>query len=118
MYSSYQLDIGYKAFKQAFATHRNAVSTTVKRNLKTIGCDGREKEEMFKKDLERNMTLCLHSSRNRDTTVDPLTCFKQNGEEQRCRRTASNSVRMATDVSHDTEIEWAEWMSEEEKMEH
>ena len=36
-------------------------------------CDGREKEEMLKRDLERNVTLCLHNSfcRNRESNVDP-----------------------------------------------
>ena len=45
--------------------------------------------------------LCLHNSfgKNRDTRVDPLPCCKQKVEEQRCWRTASNSVRMATGAS-------------------
>ena len=44
--SSYKLDIGSEVFKRAFVTHRNAVTTSVKRTLKTIECDGREREEM------------------------------------------------------------------------
>ena len=46
------------------------------------------------------MTLCLHSSfcRNRETNVDPLPCCKQRLEEQKCSRTASNSVKLAIDV--------------------
>ena len=30
VYSGYQLDIGARAFKRAFVTHRNAVTTAVK----------------------------------------------------------------------------------------
>ena len=65
-------------------THRNAVTTAGKRISRTSERDGREKEEMLKEDLERNMTLCLHNSfcRNRESNVDPLTCCKQKVEEQ------------------------------------
>ena len=107
VYSAYQLDIGSGTFKRAFATHRNAVSTAVKRMSRTSDCDGREREEMLKEDLERNVTLCLHNSfcRNIETNEDLLPCCKQRVEEQKCWRTASNSVRMATDVLQDTETE-------------
>ena len=108
VYSAYQLDIGAGAFKRAFVTHRNAVTTAVKRTSRTSECDRREKEEMLKEDLERN----------RETNVDPLSCCKQRIEEQKCWRTASNSVRIATDVLQDTETESAESMSQEEEMEH
>ena len=66
------------------------------------------------------MTLCHHNifCRNRETNVDPLPYFKQRVEEQKCRSTASNSVRIATDVYQDTETESAESMSQEEEMEH
>ena len=43
-YSAYQLDIGAGAFKRAFVTHRNAVTTAVKRTSRTNECDGREKK--------------------------------------------------------------------------
>ena len=100
VYSVYQLDIGAEAFKQSFVTHRNAVANAVKRTSSTSECDGREKEEMLKENLERNMRLCLHNSfcQNRETNVDPLPCCKQRVEEQKCWRTASNSDRIATDV--------------------
>ena len=86
VYSAYQLDIGAGAFKRTFVTHRNAVTTAVKRTSRTSECDGREREEMLKEDLERNVTLCLHNSfcRNRETNVDPLACCKQSVEEQKC----------------------------------
>ena len=79
----------------------------------------REKEEMLKEGLERNVTLCLHNSfcKNRESNVDPLPC-KQKIEEQKCWRTVSNSVRIANDVLQDTETESAESMSQEEEMEH
>ena len=76
VYSVYQLDIGAGAFKRTFVTHPNAVTTAMKRTFRTSECDGREKEEMLKEDLERNVTLCLHNSfcRNRESNVDPLPC--------------------------------------------
>ena len=113
---SWTLDIGAGAFKRAFVTHRNAVTTTVKRISRTTERDGTKREEMLKEDLERNVTLCLHSSfcRNRETNVDHLTCCKQRVEEQNCWRTASNSVRIATDALQDTETESAESMSQKE----
>ena len=79
--------------------------------------EGREKEEMLKEDLERNVKLCLHNSfcRNRESNVDPLPCCKQRVEEPKCRRTAFNSVRIATDVLQDTETESAVSMSQEEE---
>ena len=62
MYSAHQLDIRAGAFKRAFVNHRNAVTTAVKRTSRTSECNGREKEEMLKEDLERNVTLCLHNN--------------------------------------------------------
>ena len=120
VYCAYQLDIGAGAFKRAFVSDRNTVTTAVKRTSRTSECDGREKEETLKEDLERNVTLCLHNSfrRNRETKIDPLPCCKQRVEEQKCWRTASNIVRIATDVLQDTDTESAESMSQEEEMEH
>ena len=120
VYSEYQLDIGAGAFKRAFVTHRNAVTTAVKRISRTSERSGNEKAEMLKEDLERNVTLCLHNSfcRNRESNVDPLPCCKQRVEEQKCWRTASNSVRIANDVLQDTETESAESASQEEEIEH
>ena len=113
VYSAYQLDIGAGAFNRALVTHRNAVTTVVKRTSRISECDGRGREEMLKEDLERNMTLRLHNSfcRNRETNVDPLPCCQQRVEEQMCWRTASNSVTITTDVLQDTETAGAESMS-------
>ena len=74
---------------------------------------------MLMKDLERNVTLCLHNSfcRKSETNVDPLPDCKKGVEEQRCWRTASNSLRMATDVLRDVANESAEAMLQEEDME-
>ena len=120
VYSEYQLDNGAGAFKRALVIHRNAVTTAVKRISRTSERTGKEKAEMLKEDLERNVTLCLHNSfcRNRDPNVDPLPCCKQRVEEQKCWRTASSSVRIANDVLQDTETESAESVSQEEEMEH
>ena len=113
VYSEYQLDIVAGAFKRALVTHRNAVTTAVKRISRTSERSGKEK-------AERNVTLCLHNSfcRNRESNVDPLPCCKQRVEEQKCWRTASSSVRIANDVLQDTETESAESVSQEEEMEH
>ena len=54
VYSAYQLDIGAGACKRAFVTHRNAVTTALKKTFRTSECDGRKREEMLKEDLERN----------------------------------------------------------------
>ena len=114
VYSAYQLDIGAEAFKRAFVTHRNAVTTAVKRTSRSSECNGREKEEMLKEDLERHVTLCLHDSfcRNRESNVEPLSCCKQRLKEQKYWRIASKSVRIATDVLQDTETESARSMSQ------
>ena len=76
VYSAYQLDIGARAFKRAFETHWNAVTTAVRRLPRERERDGGEIEERLKEDLERNVTLCLHNSfsRNRETNIDPLPC--------------------------------------------
>ena len=88
------------------------MTTAVKRTSRSGECDRSEREEMLKEDLERNVTLCLQNSfcRNRESNVDPLPYCKQRVEEQKCWRTASNSVRVATDVLPDTETESAESM--------
>ena len=95
------------------------MTTAVKRTSRTSECDGSEKEEMLKEDLERNVTLCLHNSfcRNRESNIDPPACCKQRVEEQKCWRTASNSVGRATDVLQDTETESAESILREEEIE-
>ena len=97
-------DIGSEAFKRCFVTHRKAVTTAVKRRSRASDCGGREREEILKEDMERNVTLCFHNifCRNMETSVDPLPGLKQRVEEQRCWMTASNSVRMVTDVLQDT----------------
>ena len=43
MYSLYQMDVDSGAFKRAFVTHRNVVTTAVKRTSRTNGCDGRKR---------------------------------------------------------------------------
>ena len=80
VYSTYQLDIGAGAFERAFVTHRNAVTSAVKRISRMSERDEREKEEMLKEDLKRNVTFCLHNSfcRKRESNVDPLPCCRVN----------------------------------------
>ena len=44
VYNAYQLDIGAGAFKRAIVSHRNAVTTVVKRISRTSECDGKKKD--------------------------------------------------------------------------
>ena len=110
--------MGPQTFKRACVTHRNAVTPTVKRTVRTIDLEGRGQKDMLREDVERNVMLCLHSGfcRNTETSVDPLPCCKQRVKEQKCWRTAFNIVRMATDVLVDTEIESVESMSQADDM--
>ena len=77
-YQSFQLDIGPGAYKRAFLTHRNAVTTAVKRVAGAPCVTEDEKKEVLRADLERNVSLCLHNSfcRNRElkVNVDLLPC--------------------------------------------
>ena len=109
------MDIESEAFKRAYVTHRNVVTTAMKRTSRTNECDRREEDKVLKEDLEKNVTLCLHNRlcRIRESSVDPLTCCKQRVEEQKCWKTVSNIVRLATDVLQDTGAESAESMSQE-----
>ena len=67
VYSEYQLDIGAGAFKRALVTHRNAVTTAVKRISRTSERSGKEKAEMLKKDLAgtENLTWIPYLVANR-----------------------------------------------------
>ena len=85
-FQSFQLDIGPGAYKRAFLTHRNAVTTAVKR-VAGISCfTEKEKKEVLQADLERNVSLCLHNSfcrnRKQKVNVDLLPCCKQRLLEQ------------------------------------
>ena len=68
IYRSFQLDIGPGAYKRAFVTHRNAVTTAVKRVAGMSCTTEREMKEVLQADLEKNLSLCLHNSfcRNRE----------------------------------------------------
>ena len=103
-----------RSFQASFRDSSECSDHRCEENFRTSERSGKEKEEMLKEDLERNLTLCLHNSfwRNRESNVDPLPCCKQRVEEQNCWRTASNSVRIAN------ETESAESASQEEEMEH
>ena len=79
-YRYFQLDKGLGAYKRASLTHRNAVTTAVKRVAGASSVTETEKREVLRADLERNVSLCLHNSfcRNREPKVnmDLLTCCK------------------------------------------
>ena len=108
-YQSFQLDIGPGVYKRAFLTHRNAVTTAVKRIAGAACVTEAEKGEVLQADLERNVSLCLHNSfcRNRDqkVNVDLLPCCKSRLSEQESWDTARNSVDMLEKVLEDSETE-------------
>ena len=54
-YQSFQLDIGPGAYKRAFLTHRNAVTTAVKRVAGAPCVTEDEKKKILRADLERNV---------------------------------------------------------------
>ena len=106
---SFQLDIGPRAYKRAFLTHRNAVTTAVKRVAGAPCVTEDEKKEVLRADLERNVSLCLHNSfcRNREqkVNVDLLPCCKPRLLEQESWGTACNSMDMLEKVLEDSEAE-------------
>ena len=108
-YQSFQLDIGPGAYKRAFLTHRNAVTTAVKRVAGTPCVTEEEKKEVLRADLERNVSLCLHNSfcRNREqkVNVDLLPCCKPRLLEQEGWGTARNSLDMLEKVLEDSDAE-------------
>ena len=108
-YQSFQLDIGPGAYKRAFLTHRNAVTTAVKRVAGAPCVTEDEKKEVLRADLERNVSLCLHNSfcRNREqkVSVDLLPCCKPRLLEQEGWGTARNSLDMLEKVLEDSDAE-------------
>ena len=108
-YQSFQLDIGPGAYKRAVLTHRNAVTTAVKRVAGAPCVTEDEKKEVLRADLERNVSLCLHNSfcRNREqkVNVDLLPCCKPRLLEQESWGTAHNSMDMLEKVLEDSEAE-------------
>ena len=108
-YQSFQLDIGPGVYKRAFLTHRNAVTTAVKRVAGAPCVTEDEKKEVLRADLERNVSLCLHNSfcRNREqkVNVDLLPCCKPRLLEQESWGTARNSMDLLEKVLEDSEAE-------------
>ena len=108
-YQCFQLDIGPGAYKRIFLTHRNAVTTAVKRASGPPCVTEAENREVLRADLERNVSLCLHNSfcRNREQklNVDFLPCCKPRLLEQESWGTARNSVDMLEKVLEDSESE-------------
>ena len=77
VYSAYHLDIGAGGFRPAFVTHRNEVTTAVKRTSRTSECDGREKEEMLKEDLKRNASTTASAETEKLTLIVYLNVNKE-----------------------------------------
>ena len=106
-YQSLQLKIGPGTHKRALLTHRNAVTTAVKRVTGAPCVTEAEKREVLQADLERNVSLCLPNSfyRNREqkVNVDLLPSCKPRLLEQEswarpaspltCRRKTWRTVR-------------------------
>ena len=108
-YQSFQLDIGPGAYKRAFLTHRNAVTTAVKRVAGAPCVTDTEKREVLRADLERSVSLCLHNSfcrsREQKVNVDLLPCCKPRLLEQEKWGRARNSVDILEKVLEDSETE-------------
>ena len=126
-YQSFQLDIGPGAYKRAFLTHKNAVTTAVKRVAEAPCVPETEKREVLRADLERKVSLCLHNSfcRNREqkVNVDLLPCCKlrlleqkiwghgpqlrghagESPRRQRDRRTRTRNNGVKTEIEHEME---------------
>ena len=109
VYQSFQLDIGPGAYKRAFMTHRNSVTTAVKRVAGAPCATEVEKREVLRADLELNVSLCLHNNfcRNREQKVnmDLLPCCKPRLLEQESWGTARSSMDMLEKVLEDSETE-------------
>ena len=109
-YQFFQLDIGPRAYKRAFLTHRNAVTTAVKPVAGAPCVTESENREVLRADLERNVSLCLHNSfcRNREqkVNVDLLPCCKLRLLEQESWGTARNSMELLEKVLQDSETEY------------
>ena len=107
VYQPFHLDIGTGAYKRVFLTHRNAVTTAVRRVAGTPCVTDQEKKEVLQADLERNVSLCLHNSfcRNREqkVNVDSLPCCKPRLLEQEQWGTACSSVDILQKVLEDNE---------------
>ena len=108
-YQSFQLEIGPRAYKRSFLTHRNAVTTAVKRVAGAPCATETEMREVLRADLERNVSLCLHNSfcrnRKQKVNVDLLPCCKPRLLEQDSWGTARNSMDMLENVLEDIETE-------------
>ena len=108
-YQSLQLDIGAGAYKRAFLTHRNAVTTAMKRVAGAPFVTENEKREVLRADIERNVSLCLHKSfcRNREqkVNVELLPCCKPRLLEQESWGTARNFKDILEKVLEDSETE-------------
>ena len=92
IYQPFQLEIGPGTYKRVFLTHRNAVTTAVKRVAGTPCVQEHEKKEVLQADRERKVSLCLHNSfcRSREQKVnfDLLPCCKPRLLEQKSLGTA------------------------------
>ena len=109
-YQSFQLDIGPGAYKRAFLTHRNAVTNTAVERVAGAPCvTEKEKKEVLRADLERNVSLCLHNSYCRNweqkVNVDLLPYCKPRLLEQESWSTARNSMDMLEKVLEDSDAE-------------
>ena len=108
-HQSLRLDKGPGAYKRAFLTHRNAVTTAVKRLAGAPCVTEDEKKEVLRADLERNVSLSLHNSfcriREQKVNVDLLSCDKPRLLEQESWGTARNSMDMLEKVLEDSEAE-------------
>ena len=74
-------------------THRNEVTTAVKRILNRTDCDGRERKKILKEDLEKGSVVPLQELLQKQENDCRLSTLLQ-----RYWMTASNSVSVRTDA--------------------
>ena len=85
-YQFFQLKIERVPIKRVFLTHRNAVTTAVKRDIGLSCTNESEKKGVLRADLKRNEGQCLHNSfcrnRKQKVNVNLLLCCRQRLLEQ------------------------------------
>ena len=81
----FQAEIGPDAFKRPLLTHRNAITTGLKRVGRVSRDNSRARESILEEDLAKNISMSLHNSfcLNRESKVKSLPNQSKRLQEQR-----------------------------------
>ena len=84
-YRQFQAEIGPEAFKRPLLTHRNAITTGLKRVGTVSRNNTKARESILEEDLAKNVSLSLHNSfcLNRESRVKSLPNQAKRLQEQR-----------------------------------